>query len=76
MCACCNKAIRIGSYGSTLYQTHAFNYTSSEKCMHGNIYVAISPHRYKGIYIVYMADVYEGRHIGSIMRQVFTQPVK
>jgi hypothetical protein len=44
--------------------------------MHGNIYVATSPGRYRGIYIVSMADVYEGRHIGSIMRQVFTQPVK
>jgi len=44
--------------------------------MHGNIYVATSPHRYKRIYNVYMADVYEGMHIGSIMRQVFTQPVK
>jgi hypothetical protein len=44
--------------------------------MHGNIYVATSPGRYKGFYMVYMADVYEGMHIGSIMRQAFTQPVK
>jgi hypothetical protein len=32
--------------------------------MHGNIYVATSPHRYKGIYNVYMADIYEGMDIG------------
>lgn len=38
--------------------------------MHGNIYVATSPGRYKGICIVYMADVYEGMHISSILRQV------
>jgi len=44
--------------------------------MHGNTYVATSPGRHKAIYFVYIADVYEGMHIGNFMRQVFTQPVK
>jgi hypothetical protein len=80
MCACSNKAIRIGSYGSsyipcTKYM-HASIHPVKNACMETSTYVATRSGRYRGIYNVYMADVYEGMHIGSFMRQVFTQPIK